>query len=844
MFVNFFTLALQGLLRRKRSSILIFLVLFLSFSCAITTLSLTGSIRDTNAEYRLNTYGEWYIAVTDGREEDGAWLEEQSWAQTVSHTQVYGRMNGSSRSAGCFGTVDQTYLDMGRARLIAGRLPEKPGEIAVEERVLREQGFTAYELGQTIDLMVHVPAGNRAPGHEEETVVLDALVGTLCGVFHDYSNLWPIGNDAICVMVTEDTAQALHQHTEVLVQDRYPGYYLPDFEPTDQYFVQVNREDRIQAVKELRKHPFYSREGELQQADINYAAYPSGQDVVSSEEFYAYMVAAVALIAVLSVYIMQFPAQVHSFAILRSIGITLRQLLMLAFMESLLLALPAIALGIPLGALMTGVALRLLVYSGSISIQVTVPFHMLRKLFLLWLGIILLCRLIVFCATVRTPLTGRMQMLVENVRRTKRLRTALIALMLAIFGVAATYAVSESLAPIYLQEWNRRVPNYKIEVTGKEPLSLDMARTIGQIPGISQVEGFLKGTSMKEGRSATLGLSYEGLEEKTVYYYMLDENCWEDTLDLGEDREAFHNGEIVLLCFGGSAQEYYELKYGPVEEIFPTPGEKVLLRAYNDRDKVVAEDRVEVRVRRLAENTMSRSYGIFVPYTVIFSQAYLEKFLSNLTPGAQWGVYTAGGAFGYDSILVTADLNARDLSTDLVLTEFCENNQLELINKREELQAELQSYRQELIMLLACGGCVAAVALLLLGGALSMETEEECRSFRILRTIGMSKRQIRGRVLGKALARSVLAVAVGWIITFGFGIWKDSRSLKPTLSEAAEYYFHYHAYYGLDWKAGALLSVALVLLLMTVSLFVKRRLWRTRSVSVFNKNVQQKEASQ
>ena len=88
-------------------------------------------------------------------------------------------------------------------------------------------------------------------------------------------------------MVTEDTAQALHQHTEVLVQDRYPGYYLPDFEPTDQYFVQVNREDRIQAVKELRKHPFYSREGELQQADINYAAYPSGQDVVSSEEFYA-----------------------------------------------------------------------------------------------------------------------------------------------------------------------------------------------------------------------------------------------------------------------------------------------------------------------------------------------------------------------------------------------------------------------------------------------------------------------------------------------------------------------------------------------------------------------------
>lgn len=824
MLANIFSLALQGVLRKTRSSVLIFLTLLFSFSCAIVTLSLTGSIRDTNAEYRLNTFGEWYVAVTDSTAEDGAWLEAQEWARTVAHTQVYGRMINARIG---FGTVDQAYLNMGRAKLVAGRLPGALDEIAVEERILHDFGIETYNLGQKITLLVNFPSESIAPseGDTGALVIIDRTF-TLCGVFQDFNSLWTINDPAVSAIVTRETAQAFRSDAEEFARLKLSRYGLRILQPVDQYFVGVDRGNRLEAVQEIQNHPFYSQDGESRRADINYGAYPRGQEEVSNEDLYAYLVAAVAFMAVLCVYIMQLPAQVHSFAILRSIGITKGQLLLLALIESLLLAVPAAALGLPLGAALAWAALRLLMYSGSVPIQVAVPYDLLGKLFLLWVGVILLSRLVIFFITVRTPLTGRMQMLAGKTRQTKRLQTALIALMLAVFGTVAAYTTAESREPVYWQDWYGRIPDYKIESQGRSPISLDTAQMIGRIPGISQVEGFLQGTDGGEG-SPRLGLSYEGLEERDVYYYMLDADCWEGTFDFGADKEAFQNGEIVLLCFGGSGQAYYEHIYGPVEEIFPCPGEKVLLRAYNEENKVVAEDWVDARVERLSENTMGRQHGVFVPYTIVFSPAYLEKFMSGLAPEARWGVYTGGGAFGYHSVLVTADLNATDLSTDLAIETFCESNGLSLVNGREEVQAELQTFQQELIMLFACGGCVAVVALLLFGSALALETERERRSFCLLRAIGMSGKQIRHRIFGKALARSVLAVAAGWGLTWGVGIWKNLRG-GAALPEAAEEYFQRLAFYRFSLEGFLLISLACVLALTAVSVGLKRCLWKER----------------
>lgn len=831
MLANFFSLALQGILRKKRSSILIFFVLLFSFSCAIVTLSLTGSIRDTNTEYRLNTFGEWYIAVTNGTEEDGAWLEAQGWARTVAHTQLYGQMVNADVG---FGTVDQAYLDMGRAKLIDGRLPETLDEIAVEERVLHKLGIETYQLGQKITLLVNFPSesANSSEDGSGAQVVIDQTF-TLCGVFQDFNTVWTTNDPAVSAVVTEETAQAFRHDAENFARTKLSSYQVRVLEPADQYFVRVDQGNQLKTPLELGKHTFYSQNGRPQQASVNYGAYPSGQAVVSSEDLYSYLVAAVALIAVLCVYIMQLPAQVHSFAILRSIGITKGQLLLLALMESLLLTVPAVALGLPLGAFLTWVGLRLVMFSGSVAVQVAVPYDMLGKLFLLWVGVILLSRLIIFFVTIRTPLTGRMQMLAEKVRQTKRLRTALIALMLAVFGTVASYTAVEASIPIWRLDWDSQVPDYLI-MSVTAPIPLETAQMVGQIPGISRVEGFWATTNYGfDGATSCLGLSYEGLGElRNTNYYMVEADYWEKVFHFGADKEAFQNGELVLLCFGGLSS-YYEKKYGSVEEILPAPGEKILLRAYDERNLVLAEDRVDVRVRHLSEDVTSRNHLSFAPYTIVFSPAYLEKFLSGLEPGAQWEGYTGGGAFGYKELLVTADLNAADLSSDLALNTFCyRNDRLFLINDREELQADRQIHLQKLIMLFACGGCVAVVTLLLFGSALALEAEEESRSFGLLRTIGMSGKQVRCRVSGKALVRSVFAVAAGWGLTFGFGIWKRLQLQDGTaLPEAVERYFYSLFYYNLNLGSILLISLACAQVLMAISIGVKRRLWKARQGS-------------
>lgn len=121
MLYNFFSLALQGTLRKKRSSILVFLVLMFSFSCAIVTISLTKTISDTNAEFRLNTYGEWYVAAVRAAPEDGEWLTSQSWAGKTAHNRVYNNIEGN------VGIIDPVYFELARSPMVDGRLPEKKG---------------------------------------------------------------------------------------------------------------------------------------------------------------------------------------------------------------------------------------------------------------------------------------------------------------------------------------------------------------------------------------------------------------------------------------------------------------------------------------------------------------------------------------------------------------------------------------------------------------------------------------------------------------------------------------------------------------------------------------------
>ena len=78
------------------------------------------------------------------------------------------------------------------------------------------------------------------------------------------------------------------------------------------------------------------------------------------------------------------------------------QLWQLCLTETGLLLLPALVLGVPLGAGLTWVGLRLLAYTDSVPVKVALPWGQLGLLVVLWLAVTALARTLLFWVAVRT----------------------------------------------------------------------------------------------------------------------------------------------------------------------------------------------------------------------------------------------------------------------------------------------------------------------------------------------------------------------------------------------------------------------------------------------------------
>lgn len=818
---DLFSLAWQGMLHKKRSSTLTFLVLLLSFSCAIMSLSVTKSISDTNSEYRYNTYGEWYICLPNADADDIAWMKKQSWAEEVASPTIYGTIH--SFVSGSYGTMDDDYWGMMHTELLNGRLPEEYGEIALEERVLHALNIEDYEIGKPIKLSIQgtftpdsteeesewVSNGWLTEGQPEKSLAFGSpLEYVLIGIIKDHSELWSFSNNKekhrpLCVIMTEETAQDTLAAFNAFAQEKFPG--ISPVTPTQQCYVYVSPENRSEAVKQTQAYLRETRDILTEDTNpcVNYAAYPVEMDTTPPDTLYSFLIAAVALTAVLCVHMMNLSAEVHSFSVLRSLGITKVQLLTLTMLESLLLAVPAVALGIPLGVLLTKLALRLLLYSGSVPVQAGVPTESLKLLLLLWLAVIVLARLIVFAVTVRTPLTGKMQMQQKKARSARRLRSVLTVLLLSAFGAVVTYTVSTSLQPLYTRDLDLRTAAYRIN--GHDALVTEtVAEKAARVPGVEHVEGYAQ---------LNINVAFDGLDECSVTFFVLDEAYREDTLHLGDDAQAFHDGELVLLCF----PSWSETTLLPADNT-------VQLLAYTGNRCAAALSTPVLIWKQPIYMQRSTDFYVVQDYTIVCSAAFMQKLTDTLEPGDYWGKYRADGEFGHDTLLVMADELAEDLSADLALEQLARENGLSFSNSRERIQLELQAATQELVQLYACGGCAALVTLLLLAGALTLEAEQEKRQYAILRIIGMSRRQLRRRVVGKALSRSLFAALFGWASYAVIATRTSMGTQGVGVREGAEVALRVFRSGGGGWTLIAVLSAAMLLVLLLISLVTKRGL--------------------
>lgn len=801
---NIFLLAFQGIFRKKKSSILILSVLLLSFAFAIASVSLVGSISKTNEEFRLNTYGEWYLAIPDGMKEDAAWLQKQAWAEQIGISHSYGYVQTETGKTG-IGTVDESFKTIGRLTLNSGHWPEADNEIVMEEDTLGLLGYD-YTLGQEITIPVAVPCGEKHI-HFSETFVL-------CGIIGEYTDLWVLNpnsegrllNGAI---VTENCADQLLKTAQVSLPQEYIEQGFEPNPPIPQYFVSVISEQQEQAKEAMDGYLAASREKGDRRACVNSLVY-EGAAAAEYDTFYAFVIAVVAMLAVLCVYIIQLPAETKSFATLRSLGITRGQMGILLLTESMLLCIPALALGIPTSIGVTRLAMRFLVCAGSVAIQVAIPWNAVYSIALLWVGVVMVSRLLVYLVTLRTPLTGRMQMQQKKAKRAKAFRSILIVILLISFGFITVFTSMEVLSPNDNRKAWGSYPAYTIRADGT--ISQTKVDLLRQIPGVSKVEGF---------GELWVYLSYPGIEEREVYLYAVNEAQWEETFRFEEDREAFHNGELIFIMFPDETIPLHP----DVNRNFVFPEDDVTLKLYDSNGVCIMESKPTPSEVRLAyEYTPNKMLsGVFEPYTVVCSEKYLKGLLDTMEPGTRWDRYTAGDPFGYGRVYAYVELTADDLSTDTGVAELCKKLDIRLDNRREQFWANMQQYTQEVLLLCGSGICISIMILLILVSTISLETERERRSFTILQRLGMSPWQRKLRIFGKAFGRSICGITVGWVLYVAYKTISKMHN-DVVFAEAVPNLLEEVKLNGLGFDYIAIVSVYAIVVSLILCILPKRHL--------------------
>lgn len=798
-----FSLAVEGGRRKRRTSGLVLLVLLVSFGFALMSLSLLGSIQATNASYRQDLYGSWYYALPNGQPQDAEFLSRWAGAKRWGQMQCY----GTTRGGVSIGTIDEGLRELGGLELVSGAWPSALREVAIEEDVLTRMGLEAVP-GQEIDLDIVIRCG-------DETLIIQRSY-TLTGVIRPFTERWMWSENAawplVGAVVSPEEAQAVQERIAFHTESRGMTADPPGFS----YFIQPRYDPETQPgplkndYNTLREYLSESRSGVDTMPMENKAILaPEGGSI--SPRLYLAMILGVAGISVLCVYLMQLPGDVHSFVTLRSLGMTRGQLWQLCLTETGLLLIPALVLGVPLGAGLTWVGLRLLAYTDSVPVKVALPWGQLGLLVVLWLAVTLLARTLLFWVAVRTPLTGGFQLRQGAARRVRWLRNGLIGVLLCVFGMMTVMPLLESQQPLVVRENLSNQSHYTVmkqsEMDPVTRIGSGVLVTPQQMEGLSRIPGV---ASVRARLQKDVGLSFAGMPRRTASLLVVG-GQW-DFLQLGEDAAAFEAGDLALLCFPDESvtdgrltdgwaqhQGYGSIYLQPGEDIssrdYTLPQGPITVHFYNKEKTDLAALELPAAVRRIPQKANGNGGHVHDPYTVVLSPAGLQKALDAMPADAVWDAPDRGGVgnayyFGYradapagfETVNLWADMRSNLQLTDQMVSDLSREYGLGFLNDRTRISVEDQEQVQVIVLLYAVSACVAVTALLILAGAMSLETVEEQKKFTLLRAIGMSRRQMTGRVLGKAAARACTALAGGGVLYLLYAGQKRIRAYAdPTL---------------------------------------------------------------
>ena len=797
---DLWTLAWQGILRRRRSSILLFLVLLLSFAFAVMMLSVMGSMNRTNIEYLKNTYGAWHGAIPDGKDSDRAFLERRDWLDRLGESVNYGQVRGTTPVSGV-GSVDETFLELGRIRLDEGRLPEQPGEIAMEADLLVALGYEPA-VGQTVSVPMMIPQAE-----DPTSFLLVVRDFVLTGVLHEYAHLWILENNVQnrllnSALILPEDGEAILAEAQAMADEYQSGLVRP---PLTSYFYTPleGMEERLRA--EVDAHMAETRgAAEDRRGCVNVSA-GAAYAATDYNTFYVGLILVIALLAVVAVYLLELQSDVRRVVRLRSIGASKTQIRRLLLLETVLLAVPAVALGTALGAAGTVGLLRLLVFSGSVEIVVDIPWSAVAAALALWIFGVGLMRLLTFQLAVRTPMTGRMVLETKQRRRVHKLQRVFAWGLSMALCLVATYSILEYQLPWVLYTYYSGQHAYSVYRTESSPLF-----AAGEVPGVMTAEETellleIPGVTGQMGITClSCRLRGETVEEQDAQVYVVDAAQWMERNGApffdGVDLDAYRRGELAVLVVAvqqdGTAYFTTEIQEKNAEgetvysyetteaEVTAAAGDTLelalaaVLREEADGGESMQAQTLQIPtvVGAVAEYGYGSEQNFGLPfgandlYSVLVSPGYIQRVLDTLPEGSQLGPYWAGGLMGFEELYLFADANAEYLFTDNAVAQLARRYQLGIGIFRTMYAADIQGYLQTMLTLAGTGVCIGLIAALLLFSTLELEAQRERRRYGILRALGMSRRQQNLALARQAALQAVTAIAVSCGIYVAFGV--------------------------------------------------------------------------
>jgi len=230
--MNLREIARSGMKGRKKDTLLLKVVITLTFAFITAAILFQGSTDKTKSEQRKTLYGAWHAAYLGGTEEILEKLSSEPEVDAVSSSIIL----GTSDKVGVLGTYDEKLKDMGRFTLYKGHFPENENEIAVELNQLSNAGLE-LEVGQKINVSIvnvtvdedlteqivalgqeYAEQGKVSSGNRYHDTPSNKVGDIMVVVSNDYYYYYPMGEVSDPETIR---TKGMLQHQEVILQKEF-----------------------------------------------------------------------------------------------------------------------------------------------------------------------------------------------------------------------------------------------------------------------------------------------------------------------------------------------------------------------------------------------------------------------------------------------------------------------------------------------------------------------------------------------------------------------------------------------------------------------------------------------